>query len=132
MKLMIIFIFLSISALGQVDTQQIYNQWVRVSKWGSDSEKLIPFSSFASDPANTNEKVLTIEYTRDHKFHIFWKKITGDEPVKYITDATWKWVVDANGYRIQITMAEGGDVFTHEKNVTYLSKAEMRILLPKK
>ena len=129
---MIILLFFSISAAAQVDTQQIYNQWVRVSKWGSDSEKLIPYDVYALNPANANEKVLVIEYTKDFAFHIFWKKVSGDEPVKYITDATWKWLVDSKGYRIELSMIEEGKIITHEKNVVYLSKGEMKILLPKK
>jgi hypothetical protein len=129
---MTILLFFTISAAAQVDTQYIYNQWVRVSKWGSDSERLIPYDTYASNPANANEKVLVVEYTRDFAFHIFWKKVNGDEPVKYITDATWKWVIDSNVYKIQLSMVESGNIITHEKFVTYLSKNEMKILLPKK
>lgn len=132
MKLLTILLFFSVSAAAQVDTQYIYNQWVRVSKWGSDAERLIPYDAYASNPSNANEKVLVIEYTRDFAFHIFWKKVNGDEPVKYITDATWKWVIDSNGYRIQLSMMESGSPITHEKFVVSLGKDEMKILLPKK
>src|ERR1035438_3192385 len=117
MKLMTILLFftISISASAQVDTQKIYNQWVRVSKWGSDYEKLIPYDVYAANPANANDKVLIVEYTRDYTFHIFWKKVNVDEPVKYITDATWKWVIDSNKYVIQLSMTEteSGNKITH-------------------
>jgi hypothetical protein len=130
MKLLTILLLFTITASAQVDTQYIYNQWVRVSKWGSDAEKLIPYNAFIANPKNVNEKVLIIEYTRDKRFFIYWKQGNSTEANKYITEATWKWVIDSNGYRLLLTRYESGEKITHEKNVSFLFKDEMRKLVP--